>query len=354
MHDFKAVAVRVSQFDRHIYFAAFSRLDLLPVFHQTDVEESRIAEYRYFKAQSFTSTLFEDLVFSGLIRRFLFLGDLGHLQLRSRRNPRVTVETYLYNIVIPVAGQKRLLNRRADDAVNGKALRGEFHSGHAHTVIGLHFRVDDRGLLIFMRVKMDCVDIRLLRHLDGFLVLNANLHLAGRLDLFLFILELYVIEPGKRQFRILIVLVLHLTQSLVVVLLVEFRFFFLRDLLDVEDHTHRQFGRRAKIGVDHIVLAFKNKLCVLCDQFKLFCGFAGLYCGARCGRFIAGIFCVGGTCFFGVSRVGVFRACAFACRTFISSFVVGIFCNSIFCIGRVSVFAVVRIFAVGRAFIIGI
>ena len=299
----------------------------------------------------------------------VLLCELPDQELRITADPRVRAKVHSDLIGTAVRREECCRYRlRSHNSVDGELLRLElngldlfdlsglriFAFGPGLLVLGLNLSLEDFGVLLIIFVKVYRVQRRLRRDLERFFILNTNLHLTGRLDLFVFIFESNVIEFGKRQLRILIILVLHFALGLVVVLLVEFRFFFLRDLLDVEDHTHRQFGRRAKIGVDQIVLAFKNKLCVLCDQFKLFCGFAGLRGGPRCSRFIAGIFCVSGTCFFGVSRVGVFRACAFACRTFISSFVVGIFCNSIFCIGRVSVFAVIRIFAVGRAFIIGI
>ena len=115
---------------------------------------------------------------------------------------------------------------------------------------------------------MDRVYSRLFGDLKRFLIFNANLHLAGGLDLFVFIFECDVVEPGKRQLRILIVLILHLTQGLFVVLLVLFGIFLLCDLPDIKNHAHRKSGGRSEFGVDIIVLAFKNKLCILCDQLN--------------------------------------------------------------------------------------
>ena len=116
---------------------------------------------------------------------------------------------------------------------------------------------------------MDRVHSCLFRNLERFLVLDADLHVARRLDLAALIHKRDVIEPGKRQFRLLVVLVLHFAQGLRIVLLVDFRIFLLSDLLNLEFYAHRQFCGHAKIGVDIIVLAFEYKLRVLCDQFNL-------------------------------------------------------------------------------------
>ena len=120
---------------------------------------------------------------------------------------------------------------------------------------------------------MDRVNVRLFRDFERFLVLNTDFHLACRLDLFALIHERDVIEPGKRQCRVLIILVLHFAQGLRVVLLVNFRICLPGDLPCLEFYTHGQLCGHAKIGVDIIVPAFKYKLRILCDQFDLRSGF---------------------------------------------------------------------------------
>ena len=62
VHDFKAVAIRVSQFDDHIYFTALSRLDLLSVLDKRNVKKARILEHRNLKAQCLSCLLQNNLI----------------------------------------------------------------------------------------------------------------------------------------------------------------------------------------------------------------------------------------------------------------------------------------------------
>ena len=186
-----------------------------------------------------------------------------------------------------IGASVRSEDRRCDrlcsyNSVNGELLRLELDSLDLAVFclvsLGFDLGFEDLGALLFLLsvldiLKVDRVHRCLFRNLKRFLVLDAHLHFACRLDFFAVIYERDVIEPGKRQFRFLVVLVLYFAQGLRVVLLVNFRVFLLSDLLNLELYAHRQFRGHAKIGVDIIVLAFEYKLRVLCDQFNLRSGF---------------------------------------------------------------------------------
>ena len=217
MHDFKAVAIRVSQFDGHIYLAALSGADLLAVLYKRNVKKPRILEHRSLKAQRLSCLLRENLIFGGLVACIVVLRDLVDFQLCSGRNPRVAPVCDLHCIIVAVTGQDRLLNRRSDDAVDGEFIRLKlnlvdlegllrfraalFLSGPAvlrdligsvagvascarldlKPVLGLHFRLDELGPVFFLLIKMNGVQTCVCSHLHRFLVFDAHCHLTGRL-----------------------------------------------------------------------------------------------------------------------------------------------------------------------------
>ena len=314
VHDLKAVAVRVSQFDGHIYFAALSGADLLAVLYKRNVKKPRILEHRSLKAQRLSCLLREDLIFGGLVGCIV-------VQLSSRRNPRVAPVCDLHCIIVAVTGQDRLLDRRSDDAVDGEFIRFKFDlvdlerllrfraslflSGSAvlrdligsvagvvsgarldlEPVLGLHFRLDELGPVLFLLIKMNGVQTCVCSHLHRFVVFDAHCHLACRLYFDPVVQKAYIVEPREGHTGVLVVLVPELLLRLVKIQLILLFVALLRDLADLKYRSFRKFSLHGDRYIDFIITALCGQLGLLRDEL---CVLNGRVDGRCCGRCIRG------------------------------------------------------------------
>ena len=137
---------------------------------------------------------------------------------------------------------------------------------------------------------MDRVDVRLFVDLDRLLVLDPDFHFSGRFHFFTIIDKLDVVEPGKRQHRVLIILVLQAAQGFLVISLISFRIALFGDLFCSERSADREFRIRINFRIYSIavidsvfvlvldtvfiflVYIFIGKLRLLRDQLYFFSG----------------------------------------------------------------------------------
>ena len=131
---------------------------------------------------------------------------------------------------------------------------------------------------------MDRVNGRLFFDLDRFVVLDPNLHVSGGLYFCAVIDEFDIVEPGKRQRRILVILILQATQGFLIVRLINFRIALFGDLFSSEFNALRKLCICAEFRIDNIavidsivdavfivfVYIFVGELCLFCDQLNLF------------------------------------------------------------------------------------
>ena len=224
-----------------------------------------------------------------------------------------------------VAGKDRLLDRRSDDAVNGEFIRfkldlvdlegllrfrSAFFLGrpalgsavlsdligrvagvascarlNLKPVLGLHFRLDELGPVLFLLIKMNGVQTCVCSHLHRFVVFDAHCHLACRLYFDPVVQETYVVEPCKGHAGVLVVLVPELLLRLVKIQLILLFVALLRDLADLKYRSFRKFSLRGDRYIDLVIAALCGQLGLLRDEL---CVLSGRVDGRCCGSCVRG------------------------------------------------------------------